>query len=249
MPCPLTEVEFIDYDVYNILANLDASKVVGIDGIGPRVLKKCALPLYYPLHVLFTKCFDQCEWTVHIVIPVHKSGDKNLVNNYRPFHCSVTHPGKTYIWQNNSKSISLVQFGTLKGRSTLQQLLVFLDFIYSNSSKQVDIIYLDIKKAFDSIPHNKLLNKLYRCGKLWKWFKSYPTDRTQHFRINHSLSTPLPVLSGVPQRSILGPYCLLYIWMIYHHILLSVNPYYLLTTQKFIMLLPILKILPPSREI
>ena len=83
-----------------------------------------------------------------------------------------------------------------------------MDFIYSNSSDQVDIIYLDIKKAFDSIPHNKLLSTLYSHGiqgNLWKWFKSYLTGRTQHAHINWSLSTPLPVLSGVPQGSILGP--------------------------------------------
>jgi len=59
MPSPLifTEVEFTDYDVYNILAKLDVSKA---DGIGPRVLKKCALPLCYLLRVLFAKCLDQC---------------------------------------------------------------------------------------------------------------------------------------------------------------------------------------------
>jgi len=51
-----------------------------------------------------------------------------------------------------SKSISSVQFGALKDKSTLEQLLVFLDFIYSNSSDQVDVIYSHIKKAFDSIP-------------------------------------------------------------------------------------------------
>jgi len=93
MPSPLTKVEFTDYDVYNIL---DISKAVRIDGIGPRVLKKCALPLCHPLCVLFTKCLDQCaissEWAVHIVIPVHKSGEKNLVNNYRPISllCNAT---------------------------------------------------------------------------------------------------------------------------------------------------------------
>ena len=74
MPSPLTEVDFTNYDVYNILTNLDASKAVGIDGIGPRVLKKCALPLCYPLQMLFTKCLEQCvipsEWAIHIVIPV-----------------------------------------------------------------------------------------------------------------------------------------------------------------------------------
>ena len=70
----------------------------------------------------------------------------------------------------------------MAGKSTIQQLLVFFDFIYSNSSDQFDVIYLDIKKFFDSIPHNKLVSKLYSYdiqGKLWKWLKSYLTGRSQ----------------------------------------------------------------------
>jgi len=135
MLSPLTEVEFTNCDVYNILANLDTSKAVGIDGIGPRVLKKCALPLCYPLRVSFTKCLDQCaipsEWAVHIIIPVHKSGEKNLVNNYRPISllCNTSKILEKLLYDKIisfvSKSISLVQFGAPKGRSTLQQLLVF----------------------------------------------------------------------------------------------------------------------------
>ena len=82
--------------------------------------------------------------------------------------------------------------------------------MHNNHDKQIDIIYLDVKKAFDSIPHDKLLCKLpvYSFGiqgKLWKWFRSYLSGRIQHVRINQSLSAPLLVLSGVPQESILGP--------------------------------------------
>ena len=58
MPSSLTELDFTQYDVYNILVSLDTSKAVGIDGIGPRILKSCALPLCYPLQLLFTKCLE-----------------------------------------------------------------------------------------------------------------------------------------------------------------------------------------------
>ena len=101
-------------------------------------------------------------------------------------------------------------FDILKGKSTLQQLVVFLDFIYSNSSDQFDVIYLDIKKAFNSIPHNKLLSKLYSHGiqgKLWKWFKSYLTGRTQHLRINQSLSTPCRFFLEFPKGVFWDLYC------------------------------------------
>ena len=71
-----------------------------------------------------------------------------------------------------------------------------------------DVIYLDFKKAFDSVSHCKLLLKLRSCGiagKLFNWFKAYLTNRHQYVRINDSCSESLPVLSGVPQGSTLGP--------------------------------------------
>ena len=86
VPTPLTELDFTQYKVYSILASLDVTKATGIDGIGPRILKNCALSLCFPLHLLFKKCLKQCviptEWATHIIIPVFKSGEKNLVNNY-----------------------------------------------------------------------------------------------------------------------------------------------------------------------
>ena len=58
VPTPLTELNFTQYDVYDILAGLDVTKTTGIDGIGPRILKNCALPLCHPLHELFQKCLQ-----------------------------------------------------------------------------------------------------------------------------------------------------------------------------------------------
>jgi len=71
-----------------------------------------------------------------------------------------------------------------------------------------DIIYLDLKKAFDSVPHNELLFKLWRIGitgKLWSWFKAYLSHRQHFVCYKDASSTSLPVLSGVPQGSVLGP--------------------------------------------
>ena len=135
MPTPLTELNFTHYDVYDILASLDVTKATGIDGIGPQILKNCALPLCHPLHKLFQKCLQQCaipsEWATYIIIPVFQSGEKNLVSNYRPISllCNVSKVLGKLVYDKIinfiTESISLVQFGVLKGRSTLQQLLVF----------------------------------------------------------------------------------------------------------------------------
>ena len=85
-------------------------------------------------------------------------------------------------------------------------LIYFNDLV--TSKNETDAIYLDISKSFDSVSHKILLNKLWSIGiikLLWTWFYSYLTGRYQCVRINKCLSETLPVLSGVPQGSILGP--------------------------------------------
>ena len=102
--------------------------------------------------------------------------------------------------------VSTSQFGFLKGHSSLQQLLIFWNSVIN--SYQRDVVYLDFRKAFDSVAHNELLLKLWHfciCGSLWTWLKAYLSHRCQYVSVGHSASDVLPVISGVPQGSILGP--------------------------------------------
>lgn len=106
--------------------------------------------------------------------------------------------------------LSKAQFGFLPHRSSIIQLLTCYQEVVDafECRMPTDILYLDLKKAFDSVPHQELLFKLWRMGvtgSLWSWFQAYLKNRL-HFVHYKGFSSPtLPVLSGVPQGSVLGP--------------------------------------------
>ena len=103
-----------------------------------------------------------------------------------------------------------LQYGFLRGRSTTSQLLHGLHQVLKvlEQRNQVDIVYLDFAEAFDKVSHDLLLVKLHNfgiSGNLLRWFRDFLSGRFQRVTAPAVTSEPLPVLSGVPQGSILGP--------------------------------------------
>ena len=103
----------------------------------------------------------------------------------------ILYPRDCYIIDFVTQSISPRQFGFLRKRSTLQQLLIFLNTLYNSftDNTSTDVIYLDFKKAFDSVAHNELLVKLWEfgiTGNLWKWFRAYLGHRRQWLHFEYS---------------------------------------------------------------
>lgn len=216
----LNNISISEDDVFSALSSLDASKATGPDGIGPRLLRSCALALYIPLHHLYSLSLHQHyiprDWRIHNITPIFKSGDKTSVKNYRPIsllnNCSLVLERIIYDKVSSFlvESIVTSQFGFLKKHSTLQQLLILLHDVFNSFDKnaQTDVIYLDFRKAFDTVPHKELLQKLWSigvAGELWQWFEAYLSSRYQRVCLNHCYSGFLHVISGVPQGSILGP--------------------------------------------
>ena len=107
----------------------------------------------------------------------------------------------------------------MQGRSTEDAISYLVSHIYEALDKNQPClgIYIDLVKAFDTVCHKKLLNKLRNCGirgNVLNLLKSYLTDRVQYVKIDNYISSPNSVKYGVPQGSVLGP--ILFILYINH---------------------------------
>lgn len=207
-------------DVVNGITKLSNSPKSDNDGISALVLKKCTRSIVHPLKIIFNKSLSAGyfiqRWKFTTILPIHKSGNKNDVCNYRPIS-KLTNVAKIFehiiydkIFFSLKRHISISQHGFMVGRSTTTNLAVFTNFCISSFEKgfQVDCIYTDFAKAFDRVPHNLLLAKLAKIGfrpPMLSWFRHYLTGRCSVVSVDDLKSNSFVPLSGIPQGSILGP--------------------------------------------
>ena len=214
---------FTHANVSRALSFLNANASPGPDGISPRVLKVFHSSFAIPLCLIFQKSWNTGslppEWKIAHITPIYKNkGSTSKIENYRPISLT-SYVGKTMEsivkeWMlnmlTNSNSISRLQHGFLPSRSTTTNLLsCVVDFMSClDMGDNVDIIYLDIAKAFDTVSHKKLLVKLRIYGfppRFLNWISEFLRNRTMLVKIDGELSTCKEMISGVPQGSVLGP--------------------------------------------
>ena len=193
-----------------------------IDGISNQILMIAKAELLRPLTFLINQMIHTGTYPQQLkivkVTPIFKANDKELFSNYRPISLlpSISKIFESVIYQQlmkyllENKLLSSQQYGFRANHSTELAALNLIDRLtYDLDNGKIPVnIYIDLEKAFDTLQHETLLNKLAYYGvrgKVNDLIRSYLTNRKQIVDFKKMLSDPLTVITGIPQGSILGP--------------------------------------------
>ena len=214
--------EFQILEIVDEISKLIENKSSGYYGIPPKLIKWACNLLAPYLKILFNKCLEEGSYPQALkiakVTPIHKEGDKNDLNNYRPisvlsqfnqiFERLISKRLMSFIDKYNI--LSKKQFGFRKRHNTEHAILNLKEYILQNLEKgeSTVILFLDLQKAFDTVDHSVLISKLDHYGirgRALDLIKSYLSGRVQCTVLDNELSDMEHILSGVPQGSVLGP--------------------------------------------
>ena len=208
--------------VVKMLKNIQVHKASGPDNISNRLLKSIAVQIGPAFTTFFQSSVKQGhlpkQWKHANVVPIFKKGDRSKAANYRPVSLTsvscklLEHILCSAIMRHldRNKILTEAQHGFRRHRSCESQLILTVNDLAENidHNQQVDLILLDFSKAFDKVPHQRLLHKIKHYGirgKTHQWLRDFLDNRTQQVLVEGQTSSKVPVQSGVPQGSVLGP--------------------------------------------
>ena len=208
--------------VLETLKSINPNKATGPDNIPNKILKMAAEILSPSLSAIFNRSLSMGiypdDWKMARVLPIFKSGDKDDIGNYRPISIisafakvfgRLVHD-QFYTYLSSNQLINPYQPGFRSTFSTLTSLLESTNNWCVNIDRGLlnGVVFIDLKKAFDTIDYDILLTKLSAYGVdelALAWFRSYLTNRRQKCFVNGQFSRISTTARGVPQGSIIGP--------------------------------------------
>ena len=213
-----------EIDILKICKTLKPKVSSGADFISNKLLKQIApiiiTPLHYLINVSLETGYIPRELKLAKVVPVFKDGDCHVFTNFRPISLLSSFSkllekivARQLIGFLNAHDLLYKhQYGFRAGHDTSQPVIHFTEKIYNalnqTPSSKTITIFIDLKKAFDTVDHQILLKKLEFYGvrnKEQTWFGNYLSEREQFVSFNGMNSEKVRIVCGVPQGSVLGP--------------------------------------------
>lgn len=222
--CPVNKEE-----IMKEIGSLKNNCAAGPDKISSQIIKYCKEELSEPLVHLINSIFYSGVFPEQLknstVVPVYKDKMRDDCNNYRPISiisniakiAEKCIKSRLLSFLDKHKILNNQQFGFIQNKSTTDAIYEVLTSVTNsvNKDERTCAVFLDLAKAFDTVPHGRLLTKLERYGirgQAYNLFSSYLRNRTQTVKIGEKYSIPRTVEIGIPQGTVLGPICfILYI--------------------------------------
>nr|VZH90273.1 unnamed protein product [Spirometra erinaceieuropaei] len=213
-------------EVRRVLIQIKPDKSPGSDGIPGLILRELSAELSKPLSTLFALSMGTGRLPSRLKTVnlgrLHKGGGRMAASSFRPISltclpCRMMEALVKSVIQQFCEENSILQdfqHGFRRGRSCLSNLLACLE-IWTRALEEgfeVDVVYIDFRKAFDTVPHQRLLHKLSDIGvrgDLLNWIRAFLVGWKQRVCIGDDMSEWVNVTSGVPRGSVLGPLLLI----------------------------------------
>ena len=175
----LEDIEFSPLDICKAIETIPSKASAGPDGVGAKILKEYSKSLAFPLYKLWRTSLDESHipdlLKIAEITPIHKGGSKKLASNYQPESLTSSHIIKSFEKivkaaivgsAEDNNLLQNFQHGFRTGRSCLTQLIDYYNSIMEQLElgENVDVVYLDMTKAFDKVDHKILMNKIKSLG-------------------------------------------------------------------------------------